>query len=144
MNISGRPSIPAWREFLRPWKLATFAIGLGLLIIGAFYEQSPDWDVGISVLMATLTYFTAPWAMRMLLERRWRLMPLAIFACWFTVDGVYWAWNFGPIADMMREANAPASLSLYGLCGVIWLWNGSLRELWTETRRVLRRQPPVP
>jgi hypothetical protein len=36
----------------------------------------------------------------------------------------------------MRAANFFASLSLYGACGVIWLWNGSLRELYEETAHV--------
>jgi hypothetical protein len=37
------------REYLRPWKLSTFAIGLSLLIAGSFYYQTPDWDIGISI-----------------------------------------------------------------------------------------------
>ena len=125
-------------EYRRPWKLVTLAIGIAILIFGAYYEQSPDWDVGISVLMATLTYFTAPWSMRVLLERRWRWLPLAAFWTWLSVDGVYWAWNYGWVADMMREANWPASLSLYGICGVIWLYNGSLLEMAAELRRAIR------
>jgi hypothetical protein len=43
------------QEFLRPWKLITLTIGIAILIFGAYYEQSPDWDVGISILMAALT-----------------------------------------------------------------------------------------
>jgi hypothetical protein len=34
--------LPFWREYLRPWKLATYAIGLLLLIAGSFYYQAPD------------------------------------------------------------------------------------------------------
>jgi hypothetical protein len=30
---------------------------------------------------------------------------------------------------MMREANFFASLSLYGICGVLWLYRGSLLDL---------------
>jgi hypothetical protein len=122
-------------EYLRPWKLATLAIGIGLLIFGAYYEQSPDWDVGISILMAVLTYLTAPWSMRVLLERRWKWMPLAAFWTWLSVDGVYWAYNFA-LPDIVdwREANFLASLSLYGICGVIWIYIGSLRDLAAELR----------
>ena len=30
---------------------------------------------------------------------------------------------------MMRDANFFASLSLYGMCGLIWLYRGSLRHV---------------
>ena len=39
-------------ELLRPWKLATLAIGIALLIAGRFYFQAPDWDIPISLIMA--------------------------------------------------------------------------------------------
>lgn len=32
------------REYLRPWKLFTLALGIGLLIAGSFYYRAPDWD----------------------------------------------------------------------------------------------------
>ena len=31
------------REYLRPWKLATLAFGIALLIAGSFYYEAPDW-----------------------------------------------------------------------------------------------------
>jgi hypothetical protein len=37
--------------------------------------------------------------------------------------------------EMMR--NLPASLSLYRMCGVIWLYRGSLRQRWSEMQRGL-------
>jgi hypothetical protein len=39
---------------------------------------------------------------------------------------------------MMRDANFFASLSLYGMCGVIWLYRGSLRQLCSEIREQFR------
>jgi hypothetical protein len=51
---------------------------------------------------------------------------------WFTVDGCYALYRHvvDPAAlALMRASNAPASLALYGLCGLIWLYRGSLREL---------------
>jgi hypothetical protein len=128
-------------EYLRPWKLFSLAAGVALLIAGSFYYHAPDWDIPISLIMATLAYLTAPWSMRVLLERRWRHWPAMLFAAWFTVDGSYWIyWHFkDPAAlDAMRSANFPASLSLYGMCGVIWLYRGSLAELLSDTRKVLR------
>ena len=36
----------------------TLAIGIALLIAGAFYYEAPDWDIPISLIMATLAYLT--------------------------------------------------------------------------------------
>lgn len=126
-------------EVLRPWKLATLALGIALLVLGSFEVEAPDWDIPISFIMAVLAYLTAPWSLRVLLERRWRLLPLALLATWFTVDGCYWIyWRFrDPAAlDAMRSANFPASLALYGMCGVVWLYRGSLKELASDVRRL--------
>ena len=125
-------------EYLRPWKLLTLSCGIALLIAGAFYYDASDWDIPISLIMASLTYLTAPWSMRVLLERRWKLFPAMLFATWFTVDGCYWLyWHYtNPVAlEQMREANFWASLSLYGICGVLWLYCGSLQELIKDVRR---------
>jgi hypothetical protein len=122
----------AVREYCRPWKLISLAAGLALLIAGAFYYKAPDWDIPISFIMGFLAYLTAPWSMRVMLERRWKLWPAMVFFTWFTVDGCYWLYwrTVDPVAlELMRDANWPASLSLYGMCGVIWLYQGSLAEL---------------
>ncbi len=128
-------------EYLRPWKLATLACGIALLIAGAFYYQAPDWDIPVSFIMGLLAYLTAPWSLRVVLERRWKLGPLMLFATWFTVDGsysLYWYFRNPAALEMMREANFFASLALYGICGVVWLYRGSLSELVMEARQRLR------
>ena len=125
-------------EYLRPWKLTTLALGIAVLVAGSFYYEAPDWDIPISFIMAVLAYLAAPWSFRVVLERRWTLLPLALLATWFTVDGCYWIyWHFrNPEAlDAMRSANWPASLGLYGFCGIGWLYRGSLRELYAEVRQ---------
>ena len=129
-------------EYIRPWKLSALALGIGFLILGSFYYEAPDWDIPISLIMAILAYLTAPWSLRVIVERRWRLWPAMLFATWFAVDGSYWIyWHFkNPVAlELMREANFPASLSLYGLCGVVWLYRGSLRQLSSEISARFRR-----
>jgi hypothetical protein len=129
-------------EYLRPWKLATFAFGVALMIAGARWTPAPDWDVPISVIMPALTYLTAPCAVRTLADRRWRHLPLALFFTWFSVDGcyaVYWYFRDAFVLETMRSANAPISLILYGLCGIFWLYRGSLRELQADVRRALTR-----
>lgn len=116
-------------ELLRPWKLGTLAIGIALLIIGSIYTPAPDWDIGISLIMATLTYLTAPWSMRVYLDRVWKNLPLALFYTWFTVDGcycIYWSIVDPAALEAMRAGNFGASLSLYLACGVIWLYRGSI------------------
>lgn len=116
-------------EYLRPWKLSTLAIGLGLLLIGAEYEQAPDWDYPISFIMASLTYLTAPWAVQFCVNAgaysRWR--------CSGTTTG---RWQLlavlvkrQPEALEMREANFLTSSCLYWLCGFIWLHDGPLKTL---------------
>jgi hypothetical protein len=132
-------------EYRRPWKLLTLCIGIALLVAGSFYYEAPDWDIPISFIMAILAYLTAPWSLRVIMERRWRLWPAMLFATWFTVDGCYWLyWRFkDPIAlEMMREANFLASLVLYGMCGVIWLYRGSLREMLSDARGLLQSARP--
>jgi len=129
-------------EYTRPWKLFSLALGIALLIAGAFYYDAPDWDVPISLIMGLLAYLTAPWSMRVMLERRWKQWPAMLFATWFTVDGSYWLYwrTVDPTAlEMMREANWPASLSLYWMCGIVWLYQGSLSEVLHETSTAIRR-----
>ncbi len=119
------------KEFLRPWKLGTLAIGVALLIAGSYFQPAPDWDIPISFIMAFFAYLTAPWSLRVIVERRWRWWPAMLFATWFTVDGCYWIyWSLkNPVAlDLMREANWPASLCLYVMCGLIWYYRGDLRD----------------
>lgn len=128
------------REYARPWKLAALAVGLSLLIIGSFYYQAPDWDIPISFIMAICAYLTAPWSLRIILERHWKLLHLMLFFTWFTVDGCYWIyWHFkNPRAlELMREANFPASLSLYGMCGLVWYYHGSLKEFVSSAKEVV-------
>ena len=126
-------------EYLRPWKLATLGVGIGLLIVGAFYYQAPDWDIPISLIMAACAYLTAPWSMRVIMEKRWRQFPLMLFFTWFSVDGCYAAyWSLqNPEALVMRGVNFPASLSLYWACGLIWYYRGTLDDLRSEVSSIL-------
>ena len=124
-------------EYKRPWKLFTLFIGLGLLIIGSFYYQAPDWDIPISFIMAFFAYLTASWSLHVIVERQWKIVPLMLFFTWFSIDGCYWIyWHFkDPVAlELMREVNFLASLSLYWMCGLVWYHRGSLKELFISIR----------
>lgn len=130
-----------WRkEFLRPWKLATLALGIILLLIGSVVMPAPDWDVGVSFVMAILTYLTAPWFIHTLRRLNWKMIPLALFFAWFSIDGCYWLyWSaVKPEALFMRPANAFASTFLYLLMGMVWMHPGSLKELLKETKQAWR------
>jgi hypothetical protein len=118
-------------EYLRPWKLSSLACGIGLLLLGARYAGVSDWDVPISFIMAVPAYFTAPCSLRVVLERRWSHLPIAVLWTWFTVDGTYTLyWSLvDPAALMFRPANAMASLALYASCALVWMHRGTLRQL---------------
>jgi len=120
------------KEYLRPWKLASLAIGLALLIAGAIYFGQQDWDAGISLIMGLLTYITAPWALRVFKSLNWKLFPPALLAFWLSVDGSYTFYNAcmgHPAGAELRRANFFAASLLYLLCGFIWLPRTTLREL---------------
>jgi hypothetical protein len=124
-------------EYLRPWKVLSLLAGIALLITGSILTPAPDWDIGITFIMAGCTYLTAPCTMRVLLERRWRQLPIAIAATWLSVDGfyaLYWHFMDPDTLAFMRSANAPVSLALYGLCGIFWLYRGSLKSLAADAR----------
>lgn len=124
--------IAALSECRRPWKIATFLIGLGLLILGSRVVHAPDWDIPVSIIMATFTYASAGWSMHVIVERRWRDWPLMAVQTWWCVDGcyaLYWSFVDPQTLAFMREVNWPASLSLYCTSGLVWYWNGTLQEL---------------
>lgn len=109
--------------YLHPWNVVTLLIGLTLLIVGSYWYEAPDWDVPISIIMAGLSYLTAAWVMRVVLLCKWRQLPVALFLTWWTVDGcyaVYWHYANPEALALMREVNWPASLVLFGACGLIW------------------------
>ena len=131
-------------ELRRPWKLFSLACGVALLVAGSFYYEAPDWDIPISLVMAILAYLFAAWSLRVIVERRWRQWPAMLVATWFTVDGSYWIyWHFKKpaVLELMRDANWPASLSLYFICGMVWYYRGSLRELTQAIAARLGRPP---
>ena len=129
-------------EFFRPWKLATFTIGMSWLFWGALYLHIPDWDIGVSIIMGVLAYLTAPWSVRVILLRKFRLIPLALFAWWFTVDGAYMLYHEIAGNETFRMENFYASTTLYWLCGFIWLHQGTLRELISNRSVFLNPQTP--
>ena len=131
------------RELLRPWKLVTFAFGIGLMLYGATLKIAPDWDIGISILMPVYAYLTAPWCVRVVIDRRWRLLPLVLLSFWIGVDGIYtlyWGWKDPLVLELLRAENFKASWPLYALCGMAWFYRGSLADLQRELRTAIARR----
>ena len=105
------------------WKNVTFLIGLFLLLLGATIWDYPDWDYGISLIMALFTFLTATYAFDALVLRQYKKWPLALLFTWWAVDGcysVYWYLVNPTTLELMRAANAPASLALFLTCGLLW------------------------
>lgn len=107
-------------KLFTPWRTTTFAIGLAALIYGALTLDISDWDVGVSVVMAFLTFLTAEQFVDTFARRDWPAVPLAIFWSWFSVDGSYVVYHVTVGNQMLRAAQWPTSLCLYLLCGFIW------------------------
>ncbi|TJZ64141.1 hypothetical protein [Chitiniphilus eburneus] len=122
--------IENYAEFFGWWKVSTFLVGVMWLLWGAFHYQISDWDVGVSLTMAGVTFLAAEWCAKTLYSLNWRRFPLVIWWTWLAVDGVYVAYHTLAGNQMLRDAQWPASLCLFYLCGFIWLlgrkWHGGL------------------
>ena len=108
------------RPLLSHWKLVTLFGGLAALIAGSYYENLPDWDIGISIIMGLLTFWTAPLCIKWAYTRNWRMLPIGLFLAWFTIDASYCLYNAALGHAYFRDANWPASTVLYLLMGFIW------------------------
>jgi len=129
-------------ELRRPWKLATFSIGMSWLFYGALSYGISDWDIGISVIMGGLTYLCAPWSLGILFHavryrpRGWPLQILAaLLPALFAVDWAYWLYHTAMGNEMLRWENFKVSSALYFICGSIWHYKGSLRDLIASIKR---------
>jgi hypothetical protein len=143
------PDLNDLRELRRPWKLLTLGVGMGWLFYGALNYGISDWDIGVSVLMGGLTYVFAAWSVRSLLgivrypRSRAPLAQLgvalaALFWAWLAVDGIYVAYHTLMGNGMFRLENFYASTALYFLAGSIWLYRGTMTQLWSNLRVIFK------
>ena len=138
------PDRAALRELLRPWKLASFLIAMAALLYGAVNFHIGDWDVGVTLLMGTLTYVLAPWAVLVIgsaVRYRprgwWAHVALALLVAVLVVDTSYVVYSELAGNRQDREGNFRASFPLFFLAGMCWLYRGSLREMWRELRQAI-------
>jgi hypothetical protein len=103
-------------------RYTAFLIGLGLLILGSYVTPQPDWDIPISIIMATLTFLTAERTLSILLNKQWKLFPLAIFYVWISTDGSYWLyWSIAnPDALVLRWVAFQVDILLYVSCMIVF------------------------
>jgi hypothetical protein len=106
------------RWYLMPWRIVTLIAGFVLLIIGADYFVFPDWDYGVSALMALATYALMPRFHRAVQQRDGLLAVLIVVFCVDTTYSMYLQ-SMEMTLDL-RWANLGASGVLFGFCWVIW------------------------
>ena len=128
-------------ELERPWKLVTFGLGMTWLLYGALVYNISDWDVGISLIMGGVTYVFAPWTVHVMVNavklrpNRWIFHILgALLPAMFAVDWSYWLYHTAVGNRMIRWENFKVSSALYFICGIIWYFKGSLRDLIREIK----------
>ena len=105
------------------FKNITFLIGLAWLLYGATTFSYLDWDVGVSLVMAFSTYFTADKVIDRLRSLDLSKYPVAMLYTWFSVDGsytIYWFCVDRSVLLAMRDGQWLTSLCLFLLCGMIW------------------------
>lgn len=123
-------------ELLRPWKILTFLFGLFLLIYGANVLDFPDWDISISIIMATLTYLTASNVVNIIIFSIKQktiysifYILLALSVAFFAIDSSYVIYHSFFNHLYFRKENFIVSTCLYFICGFVWHYNGSMKDL---------------
>lgn len=138
MNIIPTDSRYSIVDYLQPWKLALLIVGSGLLIYGAKTFSFADWDVPFSLIMALVSYVTAPWVVRTLWQREsWVHVVAAIGVAAFATAGLYalyWLAVNPEIFVSFYGQAIPEIVGLYVICGLVWLHQGSLSTL-VKSRR---------
>ena len=136
--------IAAPHELLRPWKVATLALGIAFLVAVALYLRLPDWDPGISLLMAVLAYLFAPISIRSLRHarktpgpQRWTSILLSAFLAWLVIDAAYLAYCALADHPTMRWENFIISGTLYAAAGLLWAQDLPLTALLNRIREAL-------
>jgi hypothetical protein len=116
-----------WRLLLQPWKLVTFAIAGGGLILMAPYTGDPTWDYFDGAFMSVLTFVTAPWSVGVLYraaQRRTSTWKAFVAACVWLFSA---SWSYD-LYLVLRDDSYPLtwwsnmvlSSCLYAAAGLLW------------------------
>ncbi|MFU8807391.1 MAG: hypothetical protein ACNA8W_26515, partial [Bradymonadaceae bacterium] len=139
-----------FKMLLRPWKVVTFLIGTAYFVIGAGWYALPTWDVGVSIWMSVLCYGLAPLGVSMAvtgyrdfrgLHRVAYILGSAMII-YFVGSGSYELYHrvFFDGHPPTYWQNLFYSVPVTIIAGILWRYDGTLREMWTEIRDV-RNQP---
>lgn len=112
---------------LVPWKIAAFVAATIGLVVGSEYAGDPTWDYGISIIMATLTFLSAPWAVGTVYkfikkEVHFRQFYIAVFVWLISVSisyDLYVRIKFG-VKPESSKANLLISGVWYIAAGLFW------------------------
>jgi hypothetical protein len=123
-------------DLFRPWKLISFLLSTGLLCYGACNLDFPDWNIPVSLIMASLTYLTAPFVINtfILSIKSQNKHPLLYFLfalaiAFFVIDLSYVIYNQIFHHIYFRKENFIVSSCLYFMCGLVWRYNDNLKSL---------------
>ena len=117
-----------YREFLStPWKLVTFLIAAGGMIVIAPYTGDPTWDYVDAGFMSLLTYLTAPYAVGTLyrfLRRKAGIAEAYLSACLWMIST---SWSYDLYILLKNGYYPPTwwsniilSSILYFAAGMMW------------------------
>lgn len=103
-----------------------------MLLVGSLYENLPDWDFGLSIVMGCSTYLCAAYTISSIQTRYWFV---GVALMWWCVDGSYVLYSELMNNPYVREANIYASTPLYLLYGIVLSYNKSMKEFVYEVKR---------
>jgi len=140
-----------FRNLFRPWKIVLWGVGTAYYIWGAYHYALPTWDVGVAVIMSLLCYLFAPMAIGMamigIMEKKGRARYLRMAASaaiiYFIGSGSYEIYNtikLGYHPPTYWE-NLFYSIPVTIIAGLLWQFEGSLKDLFAAIGRVLSSRP---
>ena len=131
-----------------PWKVVTFLIAMVALIIGAEWFAVPTWDVGVSVWMSLLCFALAPLAVSLAVvgvqrhsgPRRLAYLMASAALIYSVGSGSYELYHL-----VIFEQHPPTywpnlffSVPVTIIAGILWRYDGTLRQLFKEIRGHLK------
>ncbi|MCA9583003.1 MAG: hypothetical protein KC416_14485 [Myxococcales bacterium] len=141
MRLRRYPSL-----LLYPWKLTSFALGTGFFVWGAYFWDVPTWDVGVSILMSVACFLVAPWAVsgfrQALLRREGKWVwwsCLYLLAIYVVASGTYEVYNTIRMGahPVTYWWNLAFSMPVTVVAGLVWSYDGTMRDLLRETSSAL-------
>lgn len=115
-----------WRFLARPWRLVSFVVAAGSLILVAPYTGDPTWDYVDATLMSIFAFVTAPWVMGSLYRARSEgsIGRIFVAVCVWMFSA---SWSYD-LYIFLRDGNYPltwlsnifASSVLYVAAGLFW------------------------